>query len=149
MAATIIGTSGWNYKHWRGAFYPAGLRQRDELAYLADQLDSVELNGTFYSLQRPDSFRAWRNQTPDPHIRRLIGMGADKVIPEIAAVSEQSALGQSITDRKKQAFAALLPALQPSPTFSLNGRRRTMPRPRSPRLTSSMLRWRRSMRTER
>jgi uncharacterized protein YecE (DUF72 family) len=59
-----IGTSGWSYKHWRGRFYPTGLRQRDELAYLADQLDSVELNGTFYSLQRPDSFRAWHAQTP-------------------------------------------------------------------------------------
>ena len=59
-----IGTSGWSYKHWRGRFYPKGLRQREELAYLAGQLDSVELNGTFYSLQRPDSFRAWREQTP-------------------------------------------------------------------------------------
>jgi uncharacterized protein YecE (DUF72 family) len=60
-----IGTSGWTYKHWRGRFYPSGLRQRDELAYLASQFGSVELNGTFYSLQRPDSFRAWYAQTPD------------------------------------------------------------------------------------
>jgi uncharacterized protein YecE (DUF72 family) len=59
-----MGTSGWSYKHWRGRFYPTGLRQRDELAYLADQLNSVELNGTFYSLQRPDLFRAWHAQTP-------------------------------------------------------------------------------------
>lgn len=64
MPAITIGTSGWSYKHWRGHFYPAGLRQRDELAYVADQLGSVELNGTFYSLQRPDSFRAWHAQTP-------------------------------------------------------------------------------------
>jgi uncharacterized protein YecE (DUF72 family) len=64
MPAITIGTSGWSYKHWRGRFYPTGLRQRDELAYIADQLDSVELNGTFYSLQRPDSFRAWHAQTP-------------------------------------------------------------------------------------
>jgi uncharacterized protein YecE (DUF72 family) len=64
MPTITIGTSGWSYKHWRGRFYPTGLRQRDELAYLAEQLDSVELNGTFYSLQRPDSFRAWHAQTP-------------------------------------------------------------------------------------
>jgi uncharacterized protein YecE (DUF72 family) len=64
VATITIGTSGWSYKHWRGRFYPSGLRQRDELAWLADQLDSVELNGTFYSLQRPDSFRAWYAQTP-------------------------------------------------------------------------------------
>jgi uncharacterized protein YecE (DUF72 family) len=64
VPSITIGTSGWSYKHWRRSFYPAGLRQRDELAYLADKLDSVELNGTFYSLQRPDSFRAWHAQTP-------------------------------------------------------------------------------------
>lgn len=64
MPTIRIGTSGWSYKHWRSRFYPSGLRQRDELAYIADKLDSVELNGTFYSLQRPDSFRAWDAQTP-------------------------------------------------------------------------------------
>ena len=64
MPAITIGTSGWSYKHWRGRFYPTGLRQRDELAFVADQLDSVELNGTFYSLQRPTSFQAWHAQTP-------------------------------------------------------------------------------------
>jgi uncharacterized protein YecE (DUF72 family) len=62
--AITIGTSGWRYKHWRGRFYPPGLRQREELAYLATRLKSVELNGTFYALQRPDSFRAWYDQTP-------------------------------------------------------------------------------------
>lgn len=65
MSRAFIGISGWSYKHWRGHFYPAGLRQRDELSYAASHLDSIELNGTFYSLQRPDSFRAWHAQTPD------------------------------------------------------------------------------------
>lgn len=69
----VIGVSGWSYKHWRGRFYPDGLRQRDELPYAASQLDSVELNGTFYSLQRPDSFRAWHAQTPDGFVFAVKG----------------------------------------------------------------------------
>ena len=47
-----IGTSGWIYPPWRGVFYPKGLVQRRELEYLAERLDTVEINGSFYSLQR-------------------------------------------------------------------------------------------------
>src|SRR6478609_8358193 len=59
-----IGISGWRYAPWRGVFYPEDLRQKDELAYAAAAFDTVEINGTFYSLQRPELFRAWREQTP-------------------------------------------------------------------------------------
>jgi uncharacterized protein YecE (DUF72 family) len=66
MAGRVrVGISGWTYAPWRGTFYPKGLRQRDELAYVADRLSSVEINGSFYALQRPSSFRSWREQTPD------------------------------------------------------------------------------------
>ena len=79
-----IGTSGWRYPSWRGDFYPAGLRQRDELAHLARELTGVELNGSFYSLQRPSSYTTWAEQVPDDfrfavkggrfitHMRRLV-----------------------------------------------------------------------------
>ena len=60
-----VGISGWTYAPWRGSFYPKGLRQRDELAYVAERLSTVEINGTFYALQRPESFRSWREQVPD------------------------------------------------------------------------------------
>lgn len=61
-----IGTSGWTYPHWRhDAFYPTGLRQRDELGHLAKRLHTVEINGSFYSLQRPSSYRKWRDLTPE------------------------------------------------------------------------------------
>jgi uncharacterized protein YecE (DUF72 family) len=60
-----IGISGWRYKGWRGVFYPQQLRQSDELAYAAKCFPTVEINGTFYSLQRPEYFAAWRDQTPD------------------------------------------------------------------------------------
>jgi len=59
-----IGVSGWRYEPWRSHFYPAGLPHRDELCYASQQLDAVEINGTFYSLQRPESFGAWYAQTP-------------------------------------------------------------------------------------
>jgi uncharacterized protein YecE (DUF72 family) len=60
-----VGTSGWLYPPWRGVFYPKGLAHRRELEYLSGQLSTVEINGTFYSLQRPESFRRWRAETPD------------------------------------------------------------------------------------
>jgi uncharacterized protein YecE (DUF72 family) len=59
-----IGISGWRYAPWRGKFYPKGLRQKDELAYAAGKFPTVEINGTFYSLQSPDSFRRWAAETP-------------------------------------------------------------------------------------
>lgn len=65
MTHVRIGTSGWRYPPWRGVFYPNGLPQRRELEYLSRRLTSVEINGTFYSLQRPDSFRQWADATPE------------------------------------------------------------------------------------
>jgi uncharacterized protein YecE (DUF72 family) len=60
-----IGISGWRYKGWRGVFYPEGLRHKDELRFAAKAFRAVEINGTFYSLQRPEYFVAWRDQTPE------------------------------------------------------------------------------------
>jgi uncharacterized protein YecE (DUF72 family) len=64
MARAWVGISGWNYPRWRGDFYPAGLRQKDELAFAAARFPSIESNGTFYSLKRPEHFAAWRDATP-------------------------------------------------------------------------------------
>ena len=69
----IVGTSGWRYREWRGDFYPPGLRQKDELRYVAEQVDSVELNGSFYSLQRPESYRRWADETPDGFVFAVKG----------------------------------------------------------------------------
>ena len=64
-AGTVrVGISGWTYPPWRGVFYPKGLRQADELAYAASRMSSIEVNGSFYSLQRPESYIAWRERTP-------------------------------------------------------------------------------------
>jgi uncharacterized protein YecE (DUF72 family) len=59
-----IGISGWRYAPWRGVFYPVDLPQRKELEYASRQLPTIEINGTFYSLQRPERFDAWYRDTP-------------------------------------------------------------------------------------
>jgi uncharacterized protein YecE (DUF72 family) len=64
-AIARVGISGWRYAPWRGDFYPKGLPQRSELEYASGRLGSIELNGTFYSLQKPQYFQAWRDETPD------------------------------------------------------------------------------------
>jgi uncharacterized protein YecE (DUF72 family) len=63
-----IGISGWRYVPWRGVFYPAKLPQKNELAYAASVFRSIEINGTFYSLQRPEYFEAWSAETPEDFI---------------------------------------------------------------------------------
>jgi uncharacterized protein YecE (DUF72 family) len=60
-----IGISGWRYDEWRGIFYPDGLLQKRELAFASRMLATIELNGTFHSLQTPESFRAWHDETPE------------------------------------------------------------------------------------
>lgn len=59
------GIGGWTFKPWRGAFYPKGLRQADELSYAASKLSSIEINGTYYRTQTPGSFAKWGAATPD------------------------------------------------------------------------------------
>jgi len=73
MREVRIGISGWRYKPWRGVFYPAELRQKDELSYASHIFRSIEINGTFYSLQRPSHFRLWYDQTPADFIFSLKG----------------------------------------------------------------------------
>lgn len=68
-----IGISGWQYAGWRGVFYPKGLVQRRELEFAAEAFDTIEINGTFYSLQSPQSFAAWARQTPENFVFSLKG----------------------------------------------------------------------------
>jgi uncharacterized protein YecE (DUF72 family) len=68
-----IGISGWRYKGWRGTFYPTKLAQRRELEFAAQHFDTIELNGSFYSLQRPQSFKQWHDETPDDFVFAVKG----------------------------------------------------------------------------
>ena len=83
MSKFHIGISGWTFPGWRKKFYPKDLVQKQELAYASRQVSTIEINGTFYGLQKPASFQNWYDQTPDDfifavkasqyitHIRRL------------------------------------------------------------------------------
>jgi uncharacterized protein YecE (DUF72 family) len=74
MAGKIhIGISGWRYEPWRGVFYPPDLKQDDELEFASRALPTIELNGSFYSLQRPESYAAWYAATPPGFIFSIKG----------------------------------------------------------------------------
>src|SRR4029079_2525616 len=68
-----VGISGWVYTNWRGEVYPRGLRQADEPDYAATHLGSVEINGSFYSLQRPGSWVRWRDAVPEDFVFAVKG----------------------------------------------------------------------------
>src|SRR5205823_10068117 len=68
-----VGIGGWVFEPWRGVFYPKGLPQARELAHASRQLTSIEINGTFYGTQKPDSFLRWAEETPDDFVFSLKG----------------------------------------------------------------------------
>jgi uncharacterized protein YecE (DUF72 family) len=69
--AIRIGIGGWTYEPWRGPFYPEKWPQRRELEYASRQLTSIEINGTFYGAQKPETFAKWRDETPDDFVFSL------------------------------------------------------------------------------
>jgi len=73
MAEIRIGVSGWRYTPWRGVFYPKDLPQRLELWYASRVFRTIELNGSFYSLQRPEYYAEWHDDTPDDFVFALKG----------------------------------------------------------------------------
>ncbi|MGB3317359.1 MAG: DUF72 domain-containing protein [Albidovulum sp.] len=74
MAGTIrIGIGGWAYAPWRGAFYPVDLAQKRELEHAAGHLTSIEINGTYYGSQKPESFERWSGETPDDFVFAVKG----------------------------------------------------------------------------
>ncbi|WP_246641935.1 DUF72 domain-containing protein [Paraburkholderia edwinii] len=68
-----IGISGWRYEGWRGTFYPKGLRQADELQFASRAVQTIEINGTHYSLQSLNSYRKWYDETPDGFVFSVKG----------------------------------------------------------------------------
>jgi uncharacterized protein YecE (DUF72 family) len=114
-----IGTSGWQYRDWRGEVYPEGLPQRSWLAHYAGELDCVEVNNAFYRLPERQTFAAWRDQTPDgflvavkvsrylTHIKRL----ADPEEPVARLLDRAEGLG----DRQGPFLLQLPPTLKVDP----------------------------------
>lgn len=80
-----IGLSGWTYSPWRGAFYPEGLRQKDELAFASRVFNAVEINGTFYGLQTPETYGRLAAETPDDFVFAAKG---PRLITHVKRLSE-------------------------------------------------------------
>ena len=90
-----VGIGGWTYEPWRGTFYPDKLPQKRELEYASRQLTSIEINGTFYGLQKPETFAKWRDETPDGFVfslkaprfttnRKVLGSAGDSIAKFLA-----------------------------------------------------------------
>jgi uncharacterized protein YecE (DUF72 family) len=73
LSTIRIGIGGWTYEPWRGAFYPEGLTQKRELEYASRKLTSIEVNGTYYGAQKPETFAKWHDETPDDFVFALKG----------------------------------------------------------------------------
>ena len=125
------GIGGWTYEPWRKTFYPKGLTQARELEYASRQVSAIEINGTFYRTQKPESFAKWRDQTPDDFvfavkapryatirkvlaeagesIDRFVGSGLPELGPKLGPVLWQFAPFKRFEPEDLEAFLKLLP----------------------------------------
>jgi uncharacterized protein YecE (DUF72 family) len=126
-----IGIAGWTYPPWRGVFYPKGLPQKRELEYATTQFNSLEINGTFYGMQRPNAFADWADRAPEgfvfavkaprfiTHIRRLrevetplanfIASGLLRLGPKLGPILWQFPPNFRFDAERIEAFLKLLP----------------------------------------
>ena len=102
-----VGVGGWTYEPWRDNFYPKGLPHSRELAYASSKLTSIEINGTYYSTQKRDSFAKWRDETPDDFVFSL------KASRYATNRRELGTAGESIERFVRSGIAELGPKLGP------------------------------------
>jgi uncharacterized protein YecE (DUF72 family) len=114
-----VGLSGWTYKSWRGRFYPEGLPHKRELAHIGSLFPTVEINGTFYSMQRPESFGRWAELTPDDFVFSVKG---PRFLTHMKRLNEPVApLGNFVASGILRLGAKLGPILwQLPPNFQFN-----------------------------
>jgi uncharacterized protein YecE (DUF72 family) len=125
---------GWNFAPWRGEFYPSGVTQARELEYMAGQLNSLEINSTFYGLQKPATFQRWHDATPEDFIfaakaprfvtgrrdlataassiERFLESGVTRLGAKLGPINWQLAPGKPFVAAEVEAFLSLLPARQ-------------------------------------
>jgi uncharacterized protein YecE (DUF72 family) len=126
-----VGIGGWVYAPWRGVFYPKGLTQARELEHASRNVTSIEINGTFYGTQKPESFRRWAAETPDdfvfslkaprfathrrvlaeagPSIERFFSSGLSELKQKLGPILWQFAPTKAFDPDDFAAFLALLP----------------------------------------
>lgn len=127
----FIGTGGWTYAPWRGVFYPEKLTQKRELEYASRQLTSIEINGTYYSTFKPESWVKWREATPDGFVfavkasryctnrkelagageavARFVGQGLHELGGRLGPINWQLAEAKKFDAEDMEGFLGLLP----------------------------------------
>jgi uncharacterized protein YecE (DUF72 family) len=128
----LVGIGGWTFEPWRESFYPAGLAQKRELEYASRQLTSIEINGTYYGSQKPESFARWREETPEgfvfsvkgtrfstnrrvlaesgPSIERFLTSGVLELKEKLGPINWQFLPTKRYDPEDFEAFLKLLPA---------------------------------------
>jgi len=131
MSTIHVGIGGWTFEPWRDTFYPAGLPKARELEYASRQLTAIEVNGTYYSTQKPATFAAWRDTAPDgfvfalkasrfatnrrvlaeagESVQRFVGSGIAELGPKLGPIVWQFAPTKVFDADDFGAFLALLP----------------------------------------
>jgi uncharacterized protein YecE (DUF72 family) len=126
-----VGIGGWSFAPWRGVFYPAGLRQKDELSFATSQMTAIEINATYYSTQSPKSFANWAAAAPEgfefsakasrfctnrkvlaeagPSIEKYIGQGLSELGDTLGPIVWQFAATKKFDAQDFAAFLDLLP----------------------------------------
>jgi uncharacterized protein YecE (DUF72 family) len=99
-----VGIGGWVYAPWRGTFYPKGLPHSEELAYASRHVTAIEINGTFYRLQNPATYRRWHDETPEDFVFSLKGPRYVTYRPDLAGAgpSLDRFLGSGITELRNK-----------------------------------------------
>jgi uncharacterized protein YecE (DUF72 family) len=108
MSSVHIGTSGWNYKHWRGRFYPERLPQAEMLAFYARHFDTVEINNTFYHLPKLRTFSAWRETAPKDF---LFAVKASRFITHMKKLKAPKTSSKKLLTRVQRLEGTLGPIL--------------------------------------
>jgi len=105
MSGTIrVGIGGWTFEPWRGTFYPKDLTQKRELEYASRKVTSIEVNGTYYGSQKPESFARWRAETPDDFVFSLKGprFATNRRVLAEAGSSIERFLTSGVTELKEK-----------------------------------------------
>lgn len=115
-----VGIGGWTYEPWRGLFYPKGLAQSRELEYAARAVTSIEINGTYYSTQKPESFRKWAKETPDDFVFsvKAIRFATNRRVLAEAGPSVDKFLTSGITELGKK-LGPILWQFMPTKKFDI------------------------------